>query len=340
MSTIKSSAEDLTLNADGSGNDIKFQSNGSEVGSLTAEGVLTATSFAGSGAALTGLSSFDPDGAQVFNESGADVDFRIEANTSHAFFMDGTTGKINLGHNTNETPKGILNIDTGQKLNLGTSTETALIVGQTTGAPVTGALCQIGIGSGNNYRSVVISSIRTNASAYGTDDLIFALKSGTADVAPTERVRMLSGGGITFNGDTADANALDDYEEGTWTPAFSGATVNTGASNSGTYIKIGQFVHCTFAIEQSALTGGNTATMTGLPYSTSAATQASTFAVQDMGHTLNTVSTDNGRFRCVAGSASLQGVKSLGSTTYMNYDQLYDGSGELNIRGAFSYRST
>ena len=57
MSTIKSSAEDLTLNADGSGNDIKFQSNGVEKGSLTAEGVLTATSFAGSGANLTGIES-------------------------------------------------------------------------------------------------------------------------------------------------------------------------------------------------------------------------------------------------------------------------------------------
>ena len=41
MSTIKSSSADLTLNADGSGNDIKFQSNAVEVGSLTAEGVLT-----------------------------------------------------------------------------------------------------------------------------------------------------------------------------------------------------------------------------------------------------------------------------------------------------------
>jgi len=57
MATIKSSAENLTLNADGSGNDIVFQSNGSNVGTLTAEGVLTATSFAGSGANLTGLSS-------------------------------------------------------------------------------------------------------------------------------------------------------------------------------------------------------------------------------------------------------------------------------------------
>jgi len=57
MSTIKSSAENLTLNADGSGNDIKFQSNGVEVGSLTEAGVLTATSFAGSAANLTGTMS-------------------------------------------------------------------------------------------------------------------------------------------------------------------------------------------------------------------------------------------------------------------------------------------
>ena len=55
MSTIKSSAENLTLNADGANNDIKFQSNGVEVGSLTEAGVLTATSFAGSGASLTAL---------------------------------------------------------------------------------------------------------------------------------------------------------------------------------------------------------------------------------------------------------------------------------------------
>ena len=55
MSTLKSSAEDLTLNTDGSGNDIIFQSNAVEKGSLTAEGVLTATSFAGDGSSLTGI---------------------------------------------------------------------------------------------------------------------------------------------------------------------------------------------------------------------------------------------------------------------------------------------
>jgi microcystin-dependent protein len=50
MSTIKSSSADLTLNADGSGNDIKFQSNASEVGSLTAEGLLSTTAVTVTGA--------------------------------------------------------------------------------------------------------------------------------------------------------------------------------------------------------------------------------------------------------------------------------------------------
>jgi len=55
VSTLKSSAEDLTLNADGSGNDIIFQSNGSNVATLDQAGLFTATTFAGSGASLTGI---------------------------------------------------------------------------------------------------------------------------------------------------------------------------------------------------------------------------------------------------------------------------------------------
>ncbi len=41
MSTLKSSAENLTLNADGSGNDIKFQSNATEVAAIDQAGNLT-----------------------------------------------------------------------------------------------------------------------------------------------------------------------------------------------------------------------------------------------------------------------------------------------------------
>ena len=59
----------------------------------------------------------------------------------------------------------------------------------------------------------------------------------------TERGRFLSGGGLTFNGDTAAANALDDYEEGTFTPTFvQGATVTSYTAQSGRYTKIGRQV--------------------------------------------------------------------------------------------------
>ena len=49
MSTIKSSSENLTLNADGANNDIIFQSNGSTKATLDQAGLLTATTFAGVG---------------------------------------------------------------------------------------------------------------------------------------------------------------------------------------------------------------------------------------------------------------------------------------------------
>ena len=90
MATVKSSAENLTLNADGSGNDILFQSNGSQVGSLTAEGVFTATSFAGSGAALTGITSVGGATGVDFNDnvkirSGTGNDLEIYRDTSNSY---------------------------------------------------------------------------------------------------------------------------------------------------------------------------------------------------------------------------------------------------------------
>ena len=73
----------------------------------------------------TGAPSWDTsgnvslDGAVVINESGADVDFRIESDTNtHAFFLDGATGAVGIGtatasdmtatiYNTSSTSAGI-----------------------------------------------------------------------------------------------------------------------------------------------------------------------------------------------------------------------------------------
>jgi hypothetical protein len=54
-------------------------------------------------------------------------------------------------------------------------------------------------------------------------------------------------GGIYLNGETAAANALDDYEEGTWTPTITirrgWSTVTAWTVNYATYTKIGDIVH-------------------------------------------------------------------------------------------------
>jgi hypothetical protein len=78
-------------------------------------------------------------------------------------------------------------------------------------------------------------------------------------VAGTERMRLTTNG-LTFNGDTAAANALDDYEEGTWTATFVGATTAgtyTPTDVNATYTKIGRVVTLQYkATFASAASGG------------------------------------------------------------------------------------
>ena len=94
-------------------------------------------------------------------------------------------------------------------------------------------------------------------------------------------LRMASGsGGIQFNGDTAAANALDDYEEGAWIPniSFGGASVGiTYAVTNGQYTKIGRQVSlsCYILLTNKGSSTG-VARIIGLPFTIGA---TSTFYV-------------------------------------------------------------
>jgi hypothetical protein len=87
-----------------------------------------------------------------------------------------------------------------------------------------------------------------------------------------ERVR-ITNNGLTFNGDTAAANALDDYEEGTFTPTIIGSTTagtaTYGGGQSGSYTKIGNFVHFTIYLGYSGGTGTGDLRISGLPFTIS-----------------------------------------------------------------------
>jgi hypothetical protein len=109
------------------------------------------------------------------------------------------------------------------------------------------------------------------ASNDNSANLVEIFRTAPAGASGAPFLRMASGtGGIQFNGDTAAANALDDYEEGTWTMgvAFDGASVGvTTSANTGTYTKIGRQVTVNGYIELTSK-GSSTgsATITGLPF--------------------------------------------------------------------------
>jgi hypothetical protein len=66
--------------------------------------------------------------------------------------------------------------------------------------------------------------------------------------------------GILFGSDTAAANALDDYEEGTFTPVFKssgGGTATSYTAQAGNYTKIGRLVHLIIRVHLSDKTGLN-----------------------------------------------------------------------------------
>lgn len=76
-----------------------------------------------------------------------------------------------------------------------------------------------------------------------------------------------SGAGITFpatQSASSDANTLDDYEEGTWTPTLGGTSVLS--ITEARYTKIGRVVTLTTTFSVTSLGTGSTFIVTGVPF--------------------------------------------------------------------------
>ena len=231
MSTLKSSAEDLTLNADGSGNDVIIQSDGSTKAIITAEGNV--------GIGLT------PSGAKLHisntnagsQERGLYVDVSPEAGTSPnnlAMFMAGngniTTPLVRIHHESPAANQLLLQCDTTS----------------------------------------------SNSVKFSVDEDGDVKLDGNVVIAT-------AGKGIDFSAATdaggMTSELLDDYEEGTFTPALWGNSTagNTAyASQVGFYEKIGRTVHIRGSIEVSSKgTIDGLVFVTGLPFTANATTNRS-----------------------------------------------------------------
>ena len=199
------------------------------------------------------------------------------ANKNSAIFFgdngDGNIGAIDYDHNINNllfkvngTEKA--RIDGTGDIGIGSSTINLQGVNRTV-VSVNGAdsaaLCFNRNDSITGFLFADQNEFRIQAEAAGSDIVRIRNNNGT--------ICQFDDDGIKFNDDTAAANGLDDYEEGTWTPAPNFGGGNTGmsfSSEQNVYTKIGRMVTVKFGINFSAIgssTGGFL--VGGLPFTTS-----------------------------------------------------------------------
>jgi hypothetical protein len=141
---------------------------------------------------------------------------------------------------------------------------------------------------------------------------------------------------------SANANTLDDYEEGTWTPIFATSGTQPTVSyvqQGGTYIKIGRFVYVAFFIQVSSVSSQGTGNIRigGMPFAqldnTSVENGAVFYQAQAFGFTgLNTL-TGRG---ISSTQLLLSNLDTNGSTGTLSTGTLTSGY----IGGCFIFQST
>ena len=168
-------------------------------------------------------------------------DLTVDTNTLH---VDSTNNNVGIG-----TTSTSFTFGGGLEITKPSGTPATMRVEQALGTPVGGE-----ISAYSDSFGMLVYTTTNHPITFGT--------SGG------EKMRLLAGGGLTFNGDTAAANALDDYEEGTFTPT-AGSNVSAISSAEGFYTKIGNIVVLEF---KGILTPTSTSSgmiIGGLPFAVS-----------------------------------------------------------------------
>ena len=215
----------------------------------------------------------------IFNEDGADVDFRIEGDTNaNLFFVDAGNDRVGIGTTAPSELFTINGADIAALIRTSNGTGTAKLKFEA---------------DGTNYAGIGLENtalvLRCSNSSTPTSRLTIAA-DGTVTVGDGDLVIGTAGHGISFinqadtaSGETVSSSILDEYEEGTFdvnykTGSAGGNTVSSAsyASTGGLYTKIGDMVHFQIRINCSSSNAlGGQIVIEGLPFTHTSTTIAS-----------------------------------------------------------------
>jgi hypothetical protein len=157
-------------------------------------------------------------------------------------------------------------IDASQRAGVGTTTlDNRLNVKSIGNAYNNGA---ISIESASAVKQYITTISDTMYFGNSTSVDMMALNANGIALGPSV-VAASSGVGIKFpatQSASSNANTLDDYEEGTWTPSVGGTA---SMASSGTYVKIGKMVTVNFDLIINSLGTGSTTSITNFPFNSS-----------------------------------------------------------------------
>jgi hypothetical protein len=201
------------------------------------------------------------DGAWKYKDGG--VARNIYMNADGIVFRQAASGSADASISWSES----MRIDTSGRLQIGTTAGTGNLNVAGTGDA---AIDLIADSDDNGSNQWPIINFRRHSATGTPVARIYQVESDGSlrfDNGGSERLRILTGGGLTFNGDSATANALDDYEEGTWT---CGVETGTVTSEDARYTRIGNLVHAHVKLTSfSDRSSSANVIINGLPFSTS-----------------------------------------------------------------------
>ena len=186
-------------------------------------------------------------GNLILSTAGSQINLYNTSNSENlAEFI--SNGAVHLYHNNDKTLSvSDVRVDIKRRLKINND------------APNSGHGMAIGQWDGSNHRIEGDSNRPMFITSYNSTGIKLG-SSGSVKATVTSD-------GLTFNGDTAAANALDDYEEGTWTPNVAGNGSGSYAVQHGFYTKVGNIVHLSFYVSVSSVGYGvNYFRMAGIPF--------------------------------------------------------------------------
>ena len=240
----------------------------------------------------------------------SDNNFSIKSNTGATLFFANTSG-VDVANSIGATAI------TNDKI---LSVANTKISGNITAAQITSvANTQI---TGN----IASSQITSNPTLYGNVSVTGVIGVGGATTST-------SGSGISFpatQSASTDANTLDDYEEGTFTPTIVGASTAGTATYSnqvGKYTKIGDRVLINIYLSWSSGTGTGNMNISGLPFASDNQITLASYngsIAMTAGHVMQTIT-----------SSTLININSVPSGGGSDANVPYDASGLIIIGGSY-----